>query len=158
MGRALWRLLLAGMTMRPSGWYPDRSGVRGWRRWGDGSTWTQHTHTGTAGEPPDASGPVTSLDATRIGAASNEAPRTAIDRLVPQPTTVQPAVAQPTMIQPTTVQPPLPAVRPGAPLDRTQVQASVAHPGIRQPGTGSSSPGAGPSGGYRGAGRPHTRG
>jgi Protein of unknown function (DUF2510) len=92
------------MDKPPSGWYPDPYGVPGLLRWWDGSTWTQHTHTGTAGEPSDASGPVTLLDATRIGAASNEAPRTAIERLVPQPTTVQPAVVQPTTVQPSVVQ------------------------------------------------------
>jgi hypothetical protein len=132
-------------------------------RWWDGSTWTQHTHAGNAQDPSDASGPPTSLDATRIGtvrgAAGDEAPRTTIERLVAQPTTVQPAavqplalhptMVQPTTVQPTTVQPPVPALRPGPSLDRTQVQASVSHPGVRQPGTGSPWPDAGPAAGYR---------
>ena len=151
------------MDMPPSGWYPDPYGVAGLLRWWDGSTWTQHTHAGSAHEPTDPPGPATSLDATRIGgplgATSDEAARAATSRTAPQPTAVQPTTVQPTAIQPTaiqptavaptTVQPPVPGVRPGTSLDRTQVQASVAHPGTRQPGTGSTWPGA-PSGGYRG--------
>jgi hypothetical protein len=121
-------------------------------RWWDGSTWTQHTHAGNAQDPSAASGPPTSLDATRIGtvrgAVSDEAPRTTIERLVLQPTTVQPAVVQPAALHATTVQPG-PAVRPGPGLDRTQVQASVAHPGPRPAGTGSPWPDAGPPAGYR---------
>ena len=159
------------MDMPPSGWYPDPYGVAGLLRWWDGSTWTQHTHAGSAHEPTDAAGPATSLDATRVGgplgASSDEAVRTAANRTVPQPiagqpTTVQPTTVQPTAVQPTapqpaalaptTVQPPVPGVRPGPALDRTQVQASVADSGTRQPGMGSSWPGAG---GYRGAEAPY---
>jgi hypothetical protein len=123
------------MDMPPSGWYPDPYGVPGLLRWWDGSTWTQQTHAGSAHELSAASGPATSLDATRIGGAlgptSDEAPRTTVARAMPQPTTVQPAV-------------------PGTDLDRTRVQATVVQPVTRPPATGPSWADARPPGAYRG--------
>ena len=147
------------MDMPPSGWYPDPYGVPDLLRWWDGSTWTQHTHEGSAPQASDAAG--TSLDMTRIGeasggagagaAAGGNAPNTTIQRLTPQPTTVQPAVAargprDSTVVQPTVIQPP------GA-------QAGTGHPGMSsswpgagpgQPGANSSWPDGGPPGGYGG--------
>jgi hypothetical protein len=98
------------METPPSGWYPDPYGVPGLLRWWDGSTWTQHTHSGTALDSSGTSGPATSLDATRIGgkpgaAAGDGGPKTTIDRVLPQPTTVQPATVRPTTVQPATAPP-----------------------------------------------------
>jgi hypothetical protein len=96
------------MDMPPSGWYPDPHGMPGLLRWWDGSTWTQHTHEGSATDFSNSSGPATTLDATRIGALP------AVQATMIQPATAQPAGARPpvrpveaTMVQPTTVQPPV---------------------------------------------------
>src|SRR5215469_13406444 len=97
------------MDMPPSGWYPDPYGVPDLLRWWDGSTWTQHTHRGSA--PAPSAGPATLLDATRIGAvpgaASGAVPRTTIQRAI--------GPGEATMIDRTTVQPSVAGASPSWP-------------------------------------------
>jgi hypothetical protein len=140
------------MDMPPSGWYPDPYGVPDLLRWWDGSTWTQHTHNGSAPGPSD--GPATMLDATRIaavpGAAGGGAPRTTIQRAVGVGeatmigrTTVQPSVAASQPYQPTAVQPPMTAAQPGTALQQPYTGSSWPHAGPQQ-GANPSWPNAGP--------------
>ncbi|HTU76429.1 MAG TPA: DUF2510 domain-containing protein [Trebonia sp.] len=147
------------MDSPPSGWYPDPYGVPGLLRWWDGSTWTQHTHEGSATDFSNASGPATMLDA-RIGAAPGMQPTSVQPPVRPvEATMVQPAALQPqarsgeaTMVvnpargaapgtaiepyggaSPTRVQPPVPAA-----MDPTQTMRP-AHGGPAQGGTASPS-------------------
>jgi len=84
------------MDSPPSGWYPDPYGVPGLLRWWDGSTWTQHTHDGSATDFSNTSGPATMLDATRIGAGPSVQPTSVQPAARPlEATTVQPAALEP---------------------------------------------------------------
>jgi len=142
------------MDMPPAGWYPDPYGVPGLLRWWDGVTWTQHTHHGSAPALADP-GPVTSLDATRVGvqplmagpgSQGADGSRTALPHAVPQPTTVQPPVrpGEVTLADPTAFQ--APVAQAGTVLGSPRAQPPDAQPRPALPGSGSSRPNAGPGG------------
>ena len=130
------------MDLPPSGWYPDPYRVPGLLRWWDGSTWTQHTHTGGGtGEVGSAEPAATVRQAAVQDAAVQQAAvqQATVEQAAVQPMAVQQAAMQPTTVQPgvesagvqpTTVQP---AVQPVA-VPQTTVQPAVP-PTTGQPAT-----------------------
>jgi hypothetical protein len=138
------------MDLPPSGWYPDPYRVPGLLRWWDGSTWTQHTHTGGGTGVADGSEPSVTVQQAAVQQATVEQAAvqpTAVQQAAMQQATVEQAAVQPTAVQqaamqPTTVQPGVesagvqptavqPAVRP-ATVPPTTVQPATAQPGVQQ--------------------------
>ena len=137
------------MDLPPSGWYPDPYRVPGLLRWWDGSTWTQHTHTGGGTGVADGAEPSATVQQAAVQQATVEqaavqptaVQQAAVQQAAMQPTTVQPGVesagVQPTAVQPavrpatvppTTVQPAVPPTT----VPPTTVQAATAQPGVQQ--------------------------
>ena len=114
------------MDLPPSGWYPDPYRVPGLLRWWDGSTWTQHTHTG---------GGTGELGSAEPSATVQQA---AVQQAAVQPTTVQQAAVQPTTapsgVQATTVQPGVQATTVPPTTVQPAVQPTTVPPTTVQPG------------------------